>query len=192
MEKKIKVKNRSDYVVTYTIPELGERTNVRRVYSPQEVKTVSFEELETLSFSRGGKSILTHYLQVSDEETLEKLGIVPEFEYFMSEEDVKNLVKSGSYDSFLDALDFAPAGVIDLIKKYAVELPCNDNAKREAMRKILKFDVDSALRINREASEVDGTESATPATRQRRVQVETQTETTEVTPPAAPKYKIIG
>lgn len=185
----IKIKNRSNGMVAYTIPELGNRTKVRREFAPKEVKTITFEELEALTFIGGGQTLLEEYLQVSDKAALEKLGIVPEFEYFMSEEDVKNLVISGSYDSFLDALDFAPAGVIDLIKKYAVELPCNDNAKRDAMRKILGFDVDSALRINREANETDSTASAaTLATRQRRVQVETPIETT----PAAPKYKIIG
>ena len=183
----IKIKNRSNGMVAYTIPELGNRTNVRREFAPKEVKTISFEELEALTFIGGGQTLLEEYLQVSDRAALEKLGIVPEFEYFMSEEDVKNLVLSGSYDSFLDALDFAPAGVIDLIKKYAVELPCNDNAKSEAMRKVLGFDVDSALRINREANETDGAESVSHASKQRRVQVEESAETH-----TAPKYKIIG
>ena len=46
----IKIKNRSNGMVAYTIPELGNRTNVRREFAPKEVKTISFEELEALTF----------------------------------------------------------------------------------------------------------------------------------------------
>ena len=186
----IKIKNRSNGTVAYTIPELGDRTRVRREFAPKEVKTITFEELEALTFIGGGQTLLEEYLQVSDREALTKLGIVPEYEYFMSEEDIKALVATGSYDSFLDALDFAPEGVIDLIKKYAVELPCNDNAKRDALRVKKHFDVDQALRIIRESTETTAEETTSTTTKQRRVQVETA----EVTPetPRRPKYNVVG
>ena len=55
-------------------------------------------------------------------------GVVPvaitfdietEREYFFSEADIKKLMTEDSLDAFLDALDFAPEGVIDMIKEYA-------------------------------------------------------------------------
>jgi hypothetical protein len=48
----------------------------------------------------------------------------------MSEADVKELILNGSLDAWKDALDFAPAGVIDLIKDFSVKLPLTDYNKR--------------------------------------------------------------
>jgi hypothetical protein len=42
---------------------------------------------------------------------------------------VRNLLASGSLDSLLDALDFAPDGVIELIKTISVSLPLSDTQK---------------------------------------------------------------
>ena len=50
-------------------------------------------------------------------------------------------------DEFLDCLDFAPDGVIDLIKQYAVALPLNDVAKREALKNKFDYDVDNVINV---------------------------------------------
>jgi hypothetical protein len=63
----------------------------------------------------------------------------------MSEQQVVDLIKNGSLDAFLDALDFAPLGVIDLIKMLSVQLPITDPAKREALFKKTGFDIDEAI-----------------------------------------------
>ena len=68
-------------------------------------------------------------------------------EYHYSEQDVKTLLKEGTLDQFLDCLDFAPQGIIDLIKDVAVNLPVNDMAKREAIKEKLGFDVTRAIEI---------------------------------------------
>lgn len=52
---------------------------------------------------------------------------------------------SCSIDEFKDALDFAPDGTKDLIKKYAVSKPLNDYDKREAIKAQLGFDVSKAI-----------------------------------------------
>lgn len=59
----------------------------------------------------------------------------------------------GSLDEFLDCLDFAPEGVLDLIKNLSVELPLNDVAKREAIFNKLGFNVDNAIRIKKESTD---------------------------------------
>lgn len=55
---------------------------------------------------------------------------------------------SCSLDEFKDALDFAPDGTKDLIKKYAIEKPLNDHSKRVAIKEQLGFDVDKAIENN--------------------------------------------
>lgn len=135
------VKNRSDGMVVYSIPE----KNIRREFSPGESKKISFEELEKLSFQSGGRALMQDYLQILDQEVTDELGIRTEPEYFLDEQGVKTLLLTGSLDEFLDALDFAPDGVIDLIKKYAVELPLGDYQKRKALKEKTGFDVDKAI-----------------------------------------------
>jgi hypothetical protein len=63
----------------------------------------------------------------------------------MSEQQIVDLLKHGSLDAFLDCLDFAPAGVIELIKKYAVSLPLDDYEKRQALKAKTGLDVDKAI-----------------------------------------------
>ena len=90
-------------------------------------------------------------------------------------------IKEGSLEEFLDALDFAPEGVKDLIKKYSLELPLNDVAKREALLKKEKFNVTAML----ENSKEDIEEAAAPTGR-RVKKAEVEEEETAV---EAPKPK---
>ena len=69
------------------------------------------------------------------------------YEYHYSEEDVKQLMQTGSLDQFLDCLDFAPQVIKEMIKTLAVELPLNDVQKREAIKEKLGFDVTKAIEI---------------------------------------------
>jgi len=48
-------------------------------------------------------------------------------------------------EQFLDCLDFAPAGVIELIKKFAVSLPLDNYEKRQALKAKTGLDVDKAI-----------------------------------------------
>ena len=148
---KVQVKNRSTGVAVYTIPELGDRTNIRREFAPQEVKMIDEAEIEALTFVPGGSVLLENYLQILDEKVKAAVNVGQEPEYDMSEEDIKKAMVSYSLDQFLDVLDFAPPGVIDLIKKFAVEMPLNDTEKRAAILKKTGFDVDKAVVIRREA-----------------------------------------
>ena len=59
-----------------------------------------------------------------------------------------------SLDEFKDALDFAPNGTKDLIKKYAVSKPLNDFSKREAIKAQLGFDVTAAVENSKPDGEV--------------------------------------
>lgn len=149
------VKNRSASMVVYRIPEDG----IRREFAPGEIKKISFKELEKLSYQSGGRALMANFLQIYDEKVTEDLNIHTENEYYMSEEQIKELLVSGSLNAFLDCLDYAPVGVMDLIKKFAVALPLNDVEKRQALLVKTGFDVAKALEHIREEKAEDISET---------------------------------
>lgn len=183
------VKNRSSSVVVYKIPE----TNLRREFAPGETKRIPFGELEKLTFQSGGRELLENFLQIMEEEVTTDLNVKREPEYNMSEAEIRRLLLTDSLDAFLDALDFAPIGVIDLIKTMAVSLPLTDLNKRRALKDKTGFDVDAALRHVEEEKLAEkpanaglDTSSAAP---QRRVQPAASKEPARRT---TPNYKIVG
>lgn len=143
----IKVTNRDNGMVGYTIPDLN---NLTRTFAAGETKEVSMEELRKLAWlpGDGGLILLRDYLVLDNKEAVEELLNQVEPEYFYTEEDVKNLLLNGSLDALKDCLDYAPVGTIDLVKQMAVELPLNDVAKRKAILEMTGFNVDSAIMIN--------------------------------------------
>lgn len=179
------VKNRSSSVVVYNIPEDG----IRREFAPGETKRISFQELEKLTYQPGGKVVLNSYLQVTDAEVQEELNIEAEPEYFMDEAQVVNLLKNGSLDEFLDCLDFAPVGVLDLVKDISTKLPLTDYEKRKALKDKLGFDIDRAIaNIEAEAAD-DGEGVFHEVGKTRRVQPQTANNPARRT---AGKYKIVN
>jgi predicted DNA-binding protein len=180
------VKNRSAGVATYKIPELG----VRRSFQAGEVKKISAEELEKLTYRPGGMALLANFLQIMEPEAIAKVGLRTEPEYNMSEKDIIDLMKNGSLDEFLDCLDFAPPGVIDLIKKFSVSLPMTDFQKVNALKAKTGFDAAAALKHVMEEKEDDGQDTILKTSGERRVKKEESADA-----PArrtAPKYNVVS
>jgi hypothetical protein len=141
---KIKVRNKFDGTVGYTIPDLKLHKN----FYPGETKEIAYDELESLTYAPGGMTILKEYLEILDKEAARELfHLDPEPEYFYSREDIKKLMTEGTMDQFLDCLDFAPTSVKEIIKDMAVDLPLNDMEKRKAVAEKLGFDVTKAIEI---------------------------------------------
>ncbi len=192
MSEKYTVKNRSASVVVYSIPEDG----IRREFAPSEEKIVTKEELDKLSFQAGGRELMTNFLQIKNAQVREELGIHTEPEYDYSEEQIMELILNGSQDAFLDCLDFAPTGIIDLIKEMSVMLPMTDTRKIEALRNKTGFDLEVALK--NKAAEAAEEESPVAETPTRRVVVSTGRRTAPLpTEEAAPaeekqKYKVVS
>ena len=176
-----KVKNRSAGMVVYRIPEDG----IRREFQPGEEKIVRHDELEKLSYQPGGQKLMRDYLLIYNDEAIKELAINPEQEYFMTENDVIDLIKNGSLDAWLDALDFAPPGTMDLIKKFSVTVPLNDIQKRRALKNKTGFDVDKAI-LN---DELDKETEAAPEAPKRRVQPADDNKPARRT---TPKYNVIS
>ena len=135
------VKNRSAGIVLYKIPE----KNITRRFIPGETKRIAYEELYDLNNQPGGRELMANFLQIQSVDLPASLGIKTEPEYYMSEKDVVDLLKNGSKEAFLDCLDFAPEGVLELVKKFAVSLPLSDYDKRQALKEKTGFDVDAAI-----------------------------------------------
>lgn len=186
------VRNRSSSRVCYLIPEDG----IRREFAPGEIKKICFDELEKLSFQPGGREMMSQFLQIKSQQATNELNIHTEPEYNMDEKQIIDLIKTGSVDSFLDCLDFAPRGVIDLVKKYAVEVPLENTQKIEALKEKTGFDVIRArenMKVEEKEDETGG--KITPVSSGRRVPIATETETTPEAPArrtATPKYNVVS
>ena len=183
MSNMYRVKNRGASTVVYKIPEEG----IRREFRPGQTLQISSEELEKLTYQPGGTLILSQFLQILDLEGIQKANIKTEPEYHMSEAEVAALIKSGSLDAFLDALDFAPIGVIDLIKKLSIDIPMVDIQKRKALKEKTGFDVEAALKHQEEDREDEQKTILKQSNGERRVQPEAAPAGRRT----APKYNIV-
>lgn len=164
-EKYFIVKNRSTSRVVYQIPSV----NIRREFAPGEEQKISYKELVKFMYEPGARALMENFLQIKTEAALQEFNINAQPEYFLNEQQIKDLLLTGSLDAFLDCLDFAPIGVIDLIKTYAVALPLSDYNKRQALKEKIGFDVDAALQHKQEEKEEEVAAPAKESARPRPV-----------------------
>lgn len=189
----IKVTNRSRGSVGYTIPDMG---NLQRKFAYGETKQISAEEIRKLDWTPGGHILLRDYLIIDNKELVAELLHEVEPEYNYTEDKIKEILLSGSMDEFMDCLDFAPEGVINLMKDLAVKLEIPDVRKRQALSERTKTSVDNAIKINQLSKTED--DDKAPEVKQRRVQTAdaataTQKERrTNPTTDALPKYKVVS
>lgn len=194
MNETVKVLNRFLGQTTYVIPEL----HIRRTFQRGAEQEVPFKELQYLKYQAGGEEMLRNILMIEDEEALEKLVGDVEPEYHYTESDVENLLLNGSLEQLEDALDFAPLGVIELIKEKAVSLKLSDINKRDAIAKKTEFNVTKAIN-NIELEKKDEQEEASSTTdkkenlsgRRTQPMAKTDNNVPERRVPATSKYKIL-
>lgn len=170
MKETCNVTNKSAGQVIYSLPD----ERIRRVFAPKEKKVLEVKELEKLVQRGGGKELFYNFLQVDDIEIANYLingEVAPE--YKIKEADMPAWMNECSLPEFQDALDFAPQGMIDIIKKLAVDMPLNDYSKREAIKEQLGFDVSKALEMKKASEENAAVAPTKPAGR--RVAITTDT-----------------
>lgn len=144
-DKLIKVTNRFSGTVGYDVQDMP---IPHRNFYPGETKEITFGELEKVAADPAGEAVLEKYLVIKDYEAAKELLPDVEPEYYYTKEDVKRLLLTpNNLNEFLDCLDFAPDGVIDLIQEEAVNLPLNDVAKRKAIQDKTGFNVEAAIRV---------------------------------------------
>lgn len=181
----IKVKNRDNGTVGYTIPDMN---NLHRNFQPQEEKSITFEELQKLSWIPGGDYLIKNFLIVENEDALNELVADVQPEYFYTEDDIKTLLATGTLDQLRDCLDFAPSGVVDLVKQLAVSTECSDINKRQIILEKTGFNVTKAIEINHETSDEQKEETKV----RRSAPIVKANETSTVRRTAAPARKIVS
>lgn len=148
----VRVSNRSGGTVVYSVPEM----HVIRTFTERETKEVPFAELQAVSYQMGGRALLYHYLMIEDETALRALiNGKEEPEYWLTAEKIPSWINDSSMDEFTDALNFAPVGVKELIKQYAVSVPLNDIRKCDLIKEKLDFDVETAIKNNKADKEAE-------------------------------------
>lgn len=146
MEQKVMVINRGSCSVGYSLPELSVNRTFRPLGNTGDRMMISVEELKALNYTKGGKILIDKYLLIEENTVQEELGITPEPEYFYSREEIIKLLKSGSEAQLLDCLDFAPEGVLDLIKREAIAMRLDSHKKREIISEKLNINLEAMIK----------------------------------------------
>ena len=138
----VTVRNRNTGSTRYMLDN-----GVSRHFEHNEVKKIPFGELKTLTYTNGVQCILKDCLVIENEEAL-LLNLEVEPEYFYSEEEVKTILLNGTLDQLEDMLNFAPDGIIEIVKKLAVSLEILDIHKRDMISEKTGFSINNAINVN--------------------------------------------
>lgn len=146
----VTVRNRNRGTTCYTLPN-----GIKREFAPGQSRQIDVNELKELAMAPGGEYALLNYFIINDKDALSALQIETEPEYFYTEAEVKKLLTEGSLDQLEDCLNFAPEGVIELIKKISVEMELPDMRKRKLITSKIGFNIDNAITVNEIMNEDD-------------------------------------
>lgn len=189
-EKKIVVvRNRNVGSTGYTL-----EGGFHREFQYNETKKIPLDELQELSYAPGGEAILRECLVIEDQNALDYLNIQVEPEYFYSEKDIKKIltdVSSESLDRLEDTLNFAPEGVIEIIKKLAVEMEIPDVRKRNLITEKTGLNINNAIMVNQIMSEDQPKEEESKTVRKTKPLEAKPNPERKAAAPAAGKYKIV-
>lgn len=187
--KYVEVTNRNNGITGYTLSNGLERT-----FNLRETKKIPLEELQEVEAIPGGEYLLRNYLMIKDQTALEYLNINPEPEYFYTEDEIQELLNNGTIEQLEDCLNFAPQGVIDLVKSFAVKLEIPDIRKRDLITKKTGFNISNAIMVNK-ALEEEPTPAVEATTTQRKAEpVKAATSARKaapVTTKSTPSYKVV-
>ena len=186
----ISLMNRDTGTVGYTLEDSG----LHRRFTAGETKKVTFDEIEKLSWAPGGKELLREYLIIQDKEAAEEILGNVEPEYFYTRDTVKKLLTDGTLAQLQDTLEFAPKGVVDLVKQEAVEMKLDSNVKREEIQKATNFNVTRSIELNEDEDNSQDVEETTTHRRANPIAASEEKSTTrraEAITTSGSKYKII-
>ncbi len=174
-DESVVITNLLDHTTGYIV-ETSNGT-VRRFLPAFASFKVKAEELRQLNYTLGGREILRNYIRVGNKSLAAEFGVdVDETpEYNWTEKDVIDCLNSPDINILLDALDFAPKGIKQLIADKAVELEVSDVNKRKAISESLGVDIDGMIKNKHAYDEQE--EEEKPKTTRRRTTKSTSTTT---------------
>lgn len=163
----IQVRNLTDHIIVIPDKEMHRRYE----FQPEETKTFDRDTLRRLAYLPGVLYLFRNSLSVRDKDLASEFGVSDdtyEHEYKWSRADIDKCLTTGSLDELLDALDFAPEGVVDTIVQRAIELKLNDMAKRKAIQDKTGKNITSMIDLTEQynqATGVQNTKEEMPKTR---------------------------
>lgn len=161
----VQITNMMDFPAGYVV----DLTGVRRVLPPHASFRVKAGELRELSYQLGGIDILQNYIRVCNRSLALEFGIDvnDQVEYNWTEADVDRCLLNDDIDVLLDALDFAPDGIKQLIVDRAIKLEIPDVNKRQAIKDAMGTDITSAIENRHAYDDQEEAEEKKPARRRR-------------------------
>jgi len=183
LNKKVSVRNRAKGSISYTIDAL----RVTRSWATTgAVINIPINELIELTTIPGGQKLLDKYLVIEDKEALSAVydyELAPEYNY--GETEIDYLLHNGTNEQLLDALDYAPQGVLDLIRTMSIKKMPDTTVKVSAINN--KFQINlSNLALNAAETEEDDKEEENTAARR-----STPVELEKPIKPAGSKYNVV-
>lgn len=164
----VPVKNLMSYQVGYRT-----LNGVSRHFAPHQTINITAGELRELTYERGGLVLLQNYLQVGNKKLAQEFGVSDDMvEYNWTEKDIIDALTTSDIDVLLDALDFAPDGIVEELKNKAIELEIADNNRINAINKRLGVNI-SHIIANKHA--YDSATETVEEPKQRRTAAKTTT-----------------
>jgi hypothetical protein len=190
MEQKIvNVTNRNAGWSGYTLPDTG----ITRNFSPKETKKIPLDELQQLQYAPGGEYLLKHCFIINDKDALSVLNMEDvEPEYFYTEATVRELLETGTLDQLEDCLNFAPDGVIDLVKSVAIATELPDTRKRKMISEKTGLNIDNAIMVNTVMAIEDTVADEEIKTRKAAPITSGEAPSRKAAPVTASKYKVVS
>ena len=192
LDKKVKVVNRTDGMLGYSIPEL----RIKRFWrKPGDYLNISVAEMLELKTVPGGMALLEDCVVIEDEEAIKLVfddkEMEPEYRYGLKEVDF--LLYEATLEQFLDALDYSPQGVLDLIKANAKKKLPNTTAKISAINDKFNIDMNKIHELGKPDADEEQVEEKPVVESKRRAapiieEIKTAPAKEEV---KAPKYNIV-
>lgn len=178
--KKVPVRSRTEGSVAYKLDSLRVARSWPKTGS---VLQISIDELKELMVQPGGEYILRNLVIIEDEEArIEILGAEVQPEYNYTEDEIKYLLYEAEDNALLDCLDYAPIGVLELIKEYSLEKMPNTTAKIKAINQKLNINLNKIIEMMRDDTDEINNQ---PTTNGRRTAPVTLPEKKE-------KYKVVS
>lgn len=154
MSETIKHLNNSDTVIVENLSDnqcgyvLATNGQVRR-FMPHIQMEIPVQELRELYYQHGGPYLIQNYLRIHNRNLAAEFGISDDeysHEYSWTAQDVDKCLKEDDINVLLDALDFAPQGIVDSLKQRAVELEIPDTRKLKAIGEKTNSDLEAMIR----------------------------------------------
>lgn len=149
-----------------------------RRLTPGYAIRVPAKEIRELFFSPGGAVLIQNFIHVGNKDLAMECGVSEDsydHEYSWEEKDIEECLNHEDINVLLDALDFAPYGVIEWLKDKAIELEISDNTKIQAISKKTGVDIAAAIKNKHAWDNKTDSDSNVSAPRGRRTESTTTT-----------------